>query len=184
LTATSQTDTKTDPQPDRQPDRQPGAGIDPKLALLRHAVATLAYRGGKTLRGSPPGFGDFRAAPGVRTPAEILAHLGDLLEWARSQAVGKAAWKAAPPLPWEQEVERFFAALAALDGQLAGGEQAGLPAEKLLQGPIADAFTHVGQLALLRRIAGSPVRGENFARADIAAGRVGPDQAPPGLEFD
>lgn len=176
MTATSQTDPQADPQP--------GRGIDPKLALLRHALATLAYRGGKTLRGSPPGFGDFRAAPGVRTPVEILAHLGDLLDWARSQARGKATWKGTPPLPWEQEVARFFAALAALDAQLAGGESAGLPAEKLFQGAIADAFTHVGQLALLRRIAGAPVRGENYARADIATGRVGPEQAPPVLEFD
>jgi len=173
-----------DPPNEPQPGRQAAADVEPKLALLRHAVATLAYRGGKTLRGSPPGFGDFRAAPGTRTPAEILAHLGDLLDWAASQVSGKAAWKASPPLAWEQEVARFFAALAALDGQLAGGAPPGLQLEKLFQGGIADAFTHVGQLAMLRRMAGAPVRGENYARADIVAGRVGPEQAPPALEFD
>jgi hypothetical protein len=179
------------------------ATSDPKLALLRHAVATLAYRGGKPLRGSPAGFADFRVAPGTRSPIEIVAHLGDLLDWAASQVRGKPAWRDSPPLPWEQATARFFAALAALDAALEqalhgqqevsdgvpGGEPAAaapaaISAEKLLQGPIADAFTHVGQLSLLRRLAGAPVRGENFARADIVAGRVGPEQSPPALEFD
>lgn len=177
---------------------------DPKLALLRHAVATLAYRGGKTLRGCPAGFADFRAAPGTRTPAEILAHLGDLLDWAESQVRGKPAWRDSGPMTWEEEQARFFAALSALDqalgrdldmthdeglGKAHGGEPAAaapaaISAEKLLQGPIADTFTHVGQLALLRRLAGAPVRGENFVRADIVAGRVGPEQSPPAREFD
>jgi hypothetical protein len=169
---------------------------DPKIALLRHAVATLAYRGGKPLRGCPEGFADFRAAPGTRTPAEVLAHLGDLLEWAASQVRGKSTWRSSPSLPWEQEKARFFAALAVLDraldgaldgkldGELTGGAPAAFSAEKLFQGPIADAFTHVGQLALLRRLAGAPVRGENFVRADIVAGRVGAEQSPPALEFD
>ncbi|MBV8202914.1 MAG: hypothetical protein JOZ15_20040 [Acidobacteria bacterium] len=157
---------------------------DPKLALLRHTVATLAYRGGKTLRGSPPGFADYRVAPGTRSPVEILAHLGDLLDWARSQAQGKAVWHDSPPLPWDQEVERFFAALAALDAQLAAGVTATFQPERFFQGAIADALTHVGQLAMLRRLAGGPLRGENFSRADIAAGRVGPEQPAPGYEFD
>ena len=161
---------------------------DPKIALLRHAVATLAYRGGKPLRGCPEGFADFHAAPGTRTPVEILAHLGDLLEWAASQVRGKTTWRSSPPLPWEQEKARFFAALSALDGaldgDLAAGATAAFSAEKLFQGAIADAFTHVGQLALLRRLAGAPVRGENYMRADIVAGRVGAEQSPPALEFD
>jgi hypothetical protein len=160
------------------------ADADPKLALLRHTVATLAYRGGKTLRGSPPGFAELRAAPGARTSLEILAHLGDLLAWALSQARGKPEWRPAPPLPWDQQVARFFACLAALDQQLAGGAPLGLPAEKIFQGAIADAFTHVGQIAMLRRLAGAPVRDENYSRADIVAGRVGPEQAAPAVEFD
>jgi hypothetical protein len=159
------------------------AEADPQRHLLRHALATLAYRGGKTLRGSPPGFADFGTGAGVRTPAAILAHLGDLLEWGRSAACGAQQWQPRPPLPWPQEVERFFAALAAFDRQLATAEPLGSPAEKLLQGPIADAFQHVGQLALLRRLAGAPVRGENYYRADIVAGRVGAEQASPALEF-
>lgn len=160
------------------------SAADPKLALLRHTVATLAYRGGKTLRGCPPGFADFQAAPGTRTPAQILAHLGDLLDWASLQVQGQSAWHDSPPRPWEQEVARFFAALATLDGQLAAGVPAKFQAERFFQGAIADALTHVGQLALLRRLAGAPLRGENFARADIAAGRVGPEQSAPAFEFD
>ena len=154
--------------------------------FLRHTVATLAYRGAKTLRGAPPSFASFKASASTRTPAEILAHIGDLLDWALSMAKGPQRWNSSEPLPWDQEVARFHAALAAFDAYLASDSPLGTAAEKLFQGPIADAHTHVGQLAMLRRIAGSPMRGENYARAPIAAGRVGPDQAPPppNSEFD
>lgn len=157
---------------------------DPKIVLLRHTVATLAYRGGKTLRGAPAGFRDFRAAPGTRTPGEILAHIGDLLDWALGLADGKHEWHDSAPLAWEQEIARFHAALDAFDRRLASGAPPGFPVEKIFQGPIADALTHVGQIAMLRRMAGSPVRGENYFGADIVAGRVGPEQTPPKREFD
>lgn len=157
---------------------------DPNIPLLRHIIATLAYRGGKAVRHAPADFAQFKAAPGARTPAQILAHLGDLLDWALSIAQGKQAWHDSTPLPWEQEVARFFAALQAFDKFLASNGTLGCSAEKLFQGPIADAFTHVGQIAILRRMAGSPVRAENYFRADIVAGRVGPEQTLPGREFD
>lgn len=165
---------------------EPTAATDPRLALLRHTVATVAYRGGKTLRGCPVGFAGFRASPTTRTPLEIVAHLGDLLAWSLSMVEGRQEWKPAPPGEWEAEVARFFAALGAFDERLAagGGLPAAFPAETLFQGPIADALTHVGQLALLRRMAGAPVRGENYVRAEIVAGRVGPEQAAPNREFD
>jgi len=153
-------------------------------ALLRHTVATLAYRGAKALRGAPEGFGDFHVGEGSRTPASILAHIGDLLDWALSQAQGAEAWHDAPPGSWEEEERRFFAGLAALDAYLATGAPLGQPAGRIFQGAVADALWHVGQIAMIRRMAGSPVRGENYNRADIAAGRVGPDQAAPRREFD
>ncbi len=152
--------------------------------LLRHTVATIAYRGGKTLRGAPEGFADFRIHERTRTPGEILAHLGDLLDWALSIAKGKQEWKDSAPLPWDREVKRFFSALEGFDIYLSSDAPLLSPAEKLFQGPIADALTHVGQIAMLRRMAGSPVRGENYFRADIAAGRVGPEQSLPVREFD
>ena len=157
---------------------------DPGRDLLRHTVATLAYRGGKTLRGAPETFGAFRAAPKTRTPLEILAHVGDLLDWALSIAQGKQAWHDSTPLSWDQESARFFAALAAFDACLASGQPLGSPAEKLFQGPIADALTHIGQIAMLRRLAGSPVKGENYFRANITIGRVGAEQAAPVREFE
>jgi hypothetical protein len=162
----------------------PAAVPDPQRTLLRHMLATLAYRGGKTLRGSPPAFAELRPEASARSPGEILAHIGDLLDWGAALARGEKGWHASTPLPWDAEVARFFAALAGFDGWLAAGEPLAVPAEKLFQGPIADAFQHVGQLALLRRLAGAPVRGENYLRADIAVGRVGAEQAPAGLEFD
>ena len=157
---------------------------DPKRQFLRHAVATLAYRGGKTLRGAPAEFAEFRAAAGTRTPGQILAHVGDLLDRALCIAKGKHEWHDSPPLPWDQEVQRFSAALRAFDDYLAATLPLGASAEKLFQGPVADALTHVGQIAMLRRLAGSPVRGENYFGASIAAGRVDLDQSPPAREFD
>jgi hypothetical protein len=157
---------------------------DLNIPLLRHTVATLAYRGGKALRNAPADFAQFKASPTTRTPAQILAHLSDLLDWALSMAQGKQAWHGSTPLPWEQEMARFFAALQVFDKFLATNGALGCSAEKLFQGPIADALTHVGQIAILRRMAGSPVCAENYFRADIVAGRVGPEQTPPGREFD
>jgi hypothetical protein len=151
--------------------------------LLRHALATLAYRGGKTLRGAPEEFATFQAGEKARTPGQILAHLGDLLDWALSIAKGKQEWHDSPPLAWAQGSQRFFAALGALDAYLASSELLHAPVEKLFQGPIADSLTHVGQIAILRRLAGAPVRGENYYQADIVAGRVGPEQSAPKREF-
>jgi len=151
--------------------------------LLRHTLATLACRGGKAVRDAPAGFGDHRAGPSSRTPVEILAHVGDLLDWAVGLADGRHEWREATPLPWEQEIERFHAGLAALDERLAATEPLGFSAERLFQGPIADALTHVGQITLLRRMARAPVRGENYFKAEITAGRVGQEQTSPRREF-
>jgi hypothetical protein len=152
--------------------------------MLRHTVATLAYRGGKAVRGAPPRFGDFRVAVGSRTPVQILAHVGDLLDWALALVEGEHRWRDSEPTDWEAEVARFFAGLRRLDDYLVTDAPLGWSDERVFQGPIADALTHVGQLAMLRRLADAPLRGENYAQADIVAGRVGPDQVPNPVEFD
>ena len=159
------------------------AGPDPKRELLRHTLATVAYRGGKAIRNAPAGFGEFRAGEGLRTPRQILAHIGDLFDWALSIAMGQQKWHNSEPLPWEQEVDRFFATLKKFDDLLASTEPVQAPLERLFQGPIADALTHVGQIAILRRLAGGPVKGESYFVADIVIGRVGADQAKPRREF-
>jgi hypothetical protein len=154
------------------------------ISMLRHTLATLAYRGGKTLRGAPAEFADYRAGEGARTPGEILAHIGDLLDWALSMANGGREWHNSPPARWDEGTARFFAGLEAFDARLASSEPPAVSAEKLFQGPVADALTHVGQIAMLRRLAGCPIRGENYFVAEVAAGRVGSQQADPRVEFD
>ena len=154
---------------------------DPKRELLRHTLATLAYRGGKTLRDASPEFADYSAAG--RTPIQILAHLGDLMEWSLSMARGQEVWRDAKARPWPQEVARFYEALKKFDDYLASSDTVHAPLERLFQGPIADALTHVGQLAMLRRLAGCPISGENYFVADIATGRVGPEQAAAKKKF-
>lgn len=168
-------DTMTDPH---------SSGPAGAWTFLRHSLATLAYRGAKALREAPPDFGDFHVGEGSRTPVQILAHIGDLLDWALSQAEGAERWRDASPGSWHDEERRFFAGLAALDARLATEAPLGQPAGRIFQGAIADALWHVGQIAMIRRLAGSPVRGENYNRADIVVGRVGPDQADPRREFD
>jgi len=144
----------------------------------------VAYRGGKALRDAPPGFSGFAAGDTSRSAGQILAHLVDLFDWALSKARGAEAWATSPVASWEEDVARFHAALAALDAYLASEAPLHVSPEEIFQGPVADALTHVGQIALLRRLAQAPIRGENYARAEIVAGRTGPQQATPRREFD
>ncbi|HTU34129.1 MAG TPA: hypothetical protein VMF66_10045 [Candidatus Acidoferrum sp.] len=152
--------------------------------MLRHTVATLAYRGGKAIRGAPLAFAEFRAGDSTRTPGQILIHIGDLLDWALSKANGVEKWRNSAAVSWEKGSERFFSALEAFDARLSSRKPLGCPPEELFQGPIADALAHVGQIAMLRRLAGGPIRGENYAKAKIKAGHVGAEQPSPVFEFD
>ena len=153
---------------------------DPTTRLfLRHALATLAYRAGKTVRGTPEAFGAFRTSPGSPSCAEILAHMGDLMDWVLRMVKGEPKWTSATPLPWAGEIARFHASLQALDDYLASGAPILWDPSLVFQGGIADALTHTGQLAMLRRLSGYGMKGENYARADIAVGRVGAEQTPP-----
>jgi hypothetical protein len=154
------------------------------VTVLRHLVATLAYRAAKALRDVPPEFPNRSVSPTTRRPVMIVAHLGDLITWGLSLADGKSEWKAGGGEDWHTEVRRFFDALEALDRKLSESAPSADAIEKLIQGPLADALTHVGQISLLRGMAGTPVRPESYARAPISRGRVGADQPPPGREFD
>ena len=158
--------------------------MDAKRELLRHTVATVAYRGGKAVRGAPVSFASHGSGESPRTPAKILAHIGDLYDWALSQAKGAEAWNDSTPLEWDREVERFFAALQRFDDYLASDAPLAVTPERLFQGAVADSLAHVGQLAMLRRLAGTNMKSENYSRADIVTGRVGPDQTPAKREFD
>lgn len=157
--------------------------FNPSRQFLRHTLATVAYRGRKTLHDAPASFADFKSADSSRTAVQILAHMGDLFDWSLSLARGAEKWHNARPLEWDREVERFFSAVRKFDDYLASQEPIHAPIEKLFQGPVADSLTHVGQLAMLRRLAGFPIQGENYLLAEITAGRVGPDQDAARHEF-
>lgn len=157
---------------------------DPARVIVRQLAATLAYRAAKVLKDVPPEFHCYAAGNSTRQPVRIVAHMADLMAWGVSMAGGGKEWKAEGGDDWDTEVSRFFKGLAALDAALAADGPFGGPIEKLIQGPFADALTHVGQLAMLRGMAGAAVRPESYARAAIAVGRVGLDQEPPRAEFD
>lgn len=158
--------------------------LEAERAVLRHLTATLAYRAAKVLRDAPPEFHASTFGPATRRPVQIVAHMADLMAWAITLAQGGYVWKAEGGDDWNVEVQRFFAALAALDRELATAGPFSGSIEQLIQGPLADALTHVGQLAMLRGMAGHAVRPESYARAEILTGRVGLEQAPPVREFD
>ena len=160
------------------------SNVDASRLVLRHIAATLAYRAAKVLRDVPPQFATSAFGSATRLPVQIVAHMADLMAWGLTLARGNYAWKAEGSADWNREVERFFGGLAALDRELAADGPFEGSVEKLIQGPLADAFTHVGQLAMLRGMAGHPIRPESYARAEIVAGRVGPSQAPPVREFE
>ena len=155
--------------------------MDEKRELLRHTLATVAYRAARALEGAPDHFAGFSAAG--RLPVQILAHMGDLFDWALNMALGQERWRDTQPRAWAEEKQRFFESLQTFDAFLATGGPLRAPVEQLFQGPVADALTHVGQLAMLRRLSGSPTRGENFFVADIKAGQVGAPQPAPHKTF-
>jgi hypothetical protein len=146
--------------------------VDGKREVLRHVVATVAYRGGIAVSDAPEGFAMFRVDEDVRAPGEILAHIGDLLEGSLYLLKGEMVYLTSSPLPWGEEVSRFFSAAGRLDAFLGSGAPLACPVEKLIQGPIGDALTHVGQIVMLRRVAGSPVRAESYFTAEIIPGMV------------
>jgi len=160
------------------------SAADGTRIVLRHLAATLAYRAAKVIREVPPGFELAEFGAPTRRPVRIIAHMADLMAWAVTLARGDYTWNAGGSSEWDVEVGRFFDGLASLDRELVGGNVTADAMEKLIQGPLADALTHVGQLAMLRGMAGAPVRPESYARAGIVRGRVGLDQAPPRREFD
>ena len=152
--------------------------------MFRHIIASLAYRATKTLRNAPDTFANFRLDAKSRTPVEILAHMGDLFDWSLSILKGEENWHDSNPQDWSDEVARFCDSLQKFDTYLASNAPIACSLYKLFQGPIADAFTHVGQLATIRRFSGAPVRGENYFIADIIIGKVGLEQSKPRREFD
>ncbi len=151
--------------------------MDEKRALLRHLIATIAYRTTRAVSDAPEDFGGFDFAG--RTPVEILAHMGDLFDWSLTIAEGKSAWHTSAPLTWPEEQRRFFAALAKFDAFLESDVPMHAEIDRLVQGPVGDALTHIGQLAMLRRIFGNPTLRENFYIAPVVVGRVGAEQSMP-----
>jgi hypothetical protein len=156
---------------------------DDRGISLRHTLATLAYRASKAIRDAPGGFGGFRPAEGSRSAGEILAHMCDLMDWALTQARGKERWRNSKPRGWQEDADRFFCALTAFDEFVASDAPMNVTAERVFQGAVADALTHTGQIAMLRRMAGARVRAENYSRAKIAAGRTGQSQPRPVSEY-
>jgi hypothetical protein len=154
--------------------------MDRDRELLRHFLAAIAYRTQKALRGAPQHYPTFSAGNRVRTPLELIRHMTALLGYVRTFFQGGSYPMKPDPLPtFQQEVGRFHEMVEAVGKLLASDAKCSISTEQLLQGPFADTMTHVGQLAMLRRLADSPVAPENFIDADIRGDRLHADQPPP-----
>ena len=148
-------------------------------ALLQHFLAALAYRTQKALRGAPDSFADFRAGPTSRTPKELVWHMTGVIGYARTMLHGGRFTP--PELPtFAEEIARFHDTLASLSADFVNASlTARISDQQFLQGPLSDAMTHAGQLAMLRRLAGSPVASENFIFAEVRADNVTANQPDP-----
>ena len=146
--------------------------LDLKRELLRHLAATLAFRGGIAITDAPENFAQFRADETTRSAGELLAHIGDLIQGSLYLMKGELVYLQSPPQSWTKDVKRFFAAVKEFDLYLASGAPLAQPIEKIVQGPIADALTHVGQIVMLRRLAGKPIHSEGYFDAEIVGGEV------------
>lgn len=152
--------------------------MDDEDRLLRHFLASIAYHASKAIRDAPPGYPELDAGMGVRTPRQILHHVTGVLCYAHSFYERYETTRFSQE-PWGGEVDRFYETLRRLDASMATGKPREVSGTQLLQGPLSDAMAHIGQMLMLRRLAGSPVPSENFIYADIRVGRVGPDQPEP-----
>lgn len=149
-----------------------------KREMLRHCLAALAYRTQKALRNAPADFGEFRVAPDVRNPRELVKHMTNVLGYARTFFIGGEYRP--PSLPTlDEEVERFHEILDSLSSHFSTGEFSTMSPERFLQGPLSDAMSHAGQLAMMRRLYDAPVPPENFIMADIHANNVSEHQPDP-----
>jgi hypothetical protein len=146
--------------------------LEGKRELFRHLVATLAYRGGLAVSDAPENFSLLRVSETTRTAGELLAHICDLIEGSLYLAKGEMINLNSAPLSWPEDVARFFSAVKEFDSYLSSNAPLACPLEKLTQGPIGDALTHIGQVVMLRRLAGKPVRVEAYFTAEIVAGKV------------
>jgi len=152
--------------------------VSEKNAMLRHFLASISYHAVKALKDVPSGYPDLEIGSGVRTPKIILHHISGVLTYAHSFYEHYDSTRL-DVRPWEEEVVRFYDVLSKLDKSIQEKSPIGVSAEQMLQGPLSDSMAHVGQLLMLRRVAGSPVPSENFIYADIRAGVIGPDQPKP-----
>ncbi len=153
--------------------------MDDKRFMLRHMLGALAYRTQKAIRDAPSDFANFRPAPGVRTPHQLIFHMTNVLGYARTFFIG-GKWGPEIHESFEEEVTRFHEMLGSLKEHLEEGTPfQDMTPERMLQGQLSDAMTHAGQLAMLRRFFGLPVPPENFIMAKVDGENIGPNQAPP-----
>ncbi|MEE9554934.1 MAG: hypothetical protein V3W18_11610 [candidate division Zixibacteria bacterium] len=156
------------------------------IDMFRHTLATLAYRAAKVIRTAPDSLADYVPGATSHTPLQIVAHMGDLFDWAFTMISGTPKWNTSTPKDWRSECQRFFDSLKKFDEALASGAPIKYDLGRMFQGPVADALTHTGQLAMLRRLHGSPMKGEGYNRADVQIGRISMEQTSPDprYEFD
>ena len=153
-----------------------------KNELLRHMLATIAYRFQKTVRNTTEEFGVFRNTRDTRTPIEIINHMYDVLNKTKIFIEKERYDKTSTAqLELRLEIERFHRVLNNLDVVLSEKELDIKFSKRLLQGPLSDVLCHIGQIAMLSGQSGNKIKGEDFFSAKIMTGNTSSEQALPKL---
>ena len=148
-----------------------------KNELLRHTLSTIAYRFQKSVSSANEDFGNFRAAEDSRTAVEIINHIFDIINKTKVFIKDDRFDKSLPiQLDFKSEIDRFHNTLQELDFLLSETELEIDYSKKLIQGPLSDVLSHIGQIALMSGLDGNKIKGENFSSAKIITGNTSSNQ--------
>lgn len=142
-----------------------------KNEYLRHTLATIAYRFQKSVSVAGKGFAGFSLGKGSRNTTEIIHHIYHVLWWTRVFVQEERFINEKPEkLSFALEIKRVNSELAVLDKVFSETALGMDFSKRLLQGPLSDVLTHIGQLSMLSRLNGHPIKGEDFSSAEISTG--------------
>lgn len=144
-----------------------------KNEFLRHTLSTIGYRFQKSVKYRNQEFEDFSLGKGSRSPKEIVNHMYAVLSSTTFYLLEEKRQKKSPEkLSLDLEIDRFNEELKNLDQLLSEKDLPINYSKKLLQGPLSDILTHIGQIAMLSRLNNQPIEGEDFSAATISTIKV------------
>ncbi len=135
--------------------------------FIQHFLKVLSYRFEKAIHNAAESYPKHASGHGIRTPLELLGHMNGVLEFAISSLKNQPR-RNIPEQSWQEQITLYYEKLKELNQLMQENSFDTDTLERILQGPLADAMTHIGQLAMMRRLANSAIAGENYFAADMS----------------